>query len=344
MRRDMKRILIVGAGAIGGTLAVHLGKICDLFVLEKDPAHREIIAARGITLKDGPESRTVQPTVLSSPSEIPKGVEFCFLCTRAYHLGTAAGEVLPYLHHDALLVSMNNGICLEPFAEAVGELRAVCASIRFGVGVEEPGVYKLKIKGGLILGMKDGYCPPRLNELANLIDPVIPCRVTDNILGELYSKMLINACMTSAAVLSGQTLGEILASREGRMLFDQILFEGVKVAEAEGVKIPPYDGKLRYGLLAGHNPVSAAARKLTYDALAKKYADRTSSTLDALLRGVPTETDFYNGYLSQTGRRLGVPTPVNDRVCRLIAQIEQDPELISPINLGIAVGLDINQH
>ena len=71
MQRDMKRILIVGAGAIGGTLAVHLGKICDLFVLEKDPALREIIAARGITLKDDLESRTVQPTVLSPLSEIP---------------------------------------------------------------------------------------------------------------------------------------------------------------------------------------------------------------------------------------------------------------------------------
>lgn len=339
----MKRILIVGAGAIGGTLAVHLGKICDLFVLEQNPDLRNAIAERGITLQDGLESKTVQVNVLSSPAEIPKGVEFCFLCTRAYHLGGAALEVLPYLHHDALLISMNNGICLEPFAEAVGELRAVCASIRFGVGVEGPGVYKLKIKGGLILGMKDGYCPPRLNELAHLLDSVIPCRVTDNILGELYSKMLINACMTSAAVLSGQTLGEILASKEGRMLFDQILYEGVKVADAAGIVIPPYDGKLHYRLLAGRNPVSAAARKLTYATLAKKYANRTSSTLEALRRGVPTETAFYNGYLSETGHRLGVPTPVNDRVCKLISQIEQDPELISPINLGIALGLDINQ-
>ena len=328
------KILIIGAGAIGGSLACYLARQnCDITVLESRQEVCDLINENGLTLKTSKGVITAKVKAMTSLTENNNDFRYCFSATRAYHLQSAVKSVLDKLPSETLIISMNNGICLDALVEVVGKKRAVCCSINYGVGIEEAGKYFIKIEGGLVIGMADGYCPQSLIELNNLLNNAVGCAVTDNIIGALYSKMLINACITSVAVLSGQTLGEILKRRAGKEIFLSIIKEGVLTAQAANINIPKYNGKLNYYTLTKETLPAKIYRKLYFAVLTAKYKKRTSATLEALKRGVSTETEFYNGYIVKLGKSLGIDTPVNRKICEKIKEIEKDLTLISPNNI-----------
>lgn len=327
-------VLIIGAGAIGGTLAAWMSEIAQVTLLERNEETAKAISENGLTVKDGRDILKASCRTVTSIGKEEK-FDYCFTATRAYNLKEAVTDVLDNLKSDSIVVSMNNGICLNALAEVVGSDRAAACSINYGVGISSPGNYYIKIHGDLVIGMEKTTRP--LLTLAENINRVVPCRVTDNIIGELYSKMLINSCITSTAVLSGLTLGEILSRKEGRKVFDGIIKEGMDVANAYGITVPKYKRKLNYYTLYRNNLFGKIAKRIQYAYLGHKYGKRVSATLEALKRGVKTETEFYNGYIVKLAGGKNIDTPVNRAVCDMIAEIEKDLSKISPDNLKKAV-------
>lgn len=63
-----------------------------------------------------------------------------------------------------------------------------------------------------------------------------------------------------------------------------------------------------------------------------KYRRLKSSSLQSLERGRKTEVDNYNGYIARKGKELGVDTPVNAKLTKMVAEIEQGMRQISPGN------------
>jgi len=335
----MQKILIVGAGAIGGSLACYLSSAgCDVTVAERSAELAAHIDKNGVKLDLGKKGRLSASVRAADMAALEDGTfDICFCATRAYSLKAAATSALPKLKPGALVVSMNNGICIDALRETVGDDRAVGCSINYGAGIAGPGSYFIKIHGGLEIGMAGGQQPERLLQLCKLLGRAVGCKITDNIVGTLYSKMLINSCITSAALLSGQTLGRILVRRSGRKLFFRIISEGCAAASAAGIAVPPYKGKLDYQKLARKNLAGALYRAASFLLLGIKYGRRRSATLESLKAGARTETEFYNGYISRLGKKHGVPTPVNDAVCDIIAEIERDITLINPKNIAAAL-------
>jgi 2-dehydropantoate 2-reductase len=64
-----------------------------------------------------------------------------------------------------------------------------------------------------------------------------------------------------------------------------------------------------------------------------KYKNLKSSSLQSLERGRPTEIDYFNGYISQKGKLLGVLCPVNDRLTFMVKEIEKGERKIGERNL-----------
>jgi len=334
------RILVIGAGAIGGSLAAYLTKTsANVTLLELNPDTCNYISVNGITVVDGENTITADVKIVNSTSELEeRSFDCCFTATRAYNMSAAVTSILPYLTPDALVIAMNNGVCIDTLAGIVGKDHAVGGMINYGVGISHVGSYYIKIRGGLVLGMlleSGSGIPKNLVRLSELLNQVIPTTVTDNIVGSLYSKMLINACITSSALISGLLLGDILRSKSGRALFTAIAAEGVAVANAANIEIPKYNGKLNYYSLIKNDILHRIMRRITYLVMANRYSKRTSASLEALRNGVKTETDYFNGYISRLGRKLNVPTPANDKMCSMIKRIEKDVSFISPNNLNL---------
>lgn len=305
----------------------------DVTLLEKNKQIFTVISEGGLSLQDGDKVISARPTVINSISDTQDKFDCCFVATRCYHMKRAVCSVLPALVEDAPVISLSNGVCIDQLASLIGNDRALACVINYGVGIASPGNYYFKIKGSLIIGSRSGKVDSQLIRIAKILNGVVKCSPTENIIGALYSKMLINSCITSCAVVSGLPLGEILAKDSGKAIFDGIIREGIAVADRAGIKVVPYNGKLNYHRVLSPSIVGRAWRYFTYKSIMKKYGFRTSATLEALRRGTQTETAYFNGYIVDLGQKCGVDTPLNSAITDLISQIECDLSLIDPKNL-----------
>ncbi len=134
--------------------------------------------------------------------------------------------------------------------------------------------------------------------------------------------------------MTGETLGKMLKHKTARLFFMRIVKEDVALANALGLEVPPFGEKLDYYRFAeGNSAFNQMRRHFILFAIGMKYRKLKSSSLRSLERGGKTEVDTLNGWISNKAKELGVPTPVNDAVVRIVKEIENGTRPIKPSNL-----------
>lgn len=338
----MKTILI-GAGAIGGTIAV----LCknagyDVRILCHSEKSKNEIEENGFSLH-GAKGEYKEKFVCYSSTEQLKDekFDFCIIATKYAAMAETANLILPYLKDDSLVVGMQNGICTSQLAEIVGKKRAVGCMLGFGATRNSASDVTMTSLGEMYIGMPDGYHPGKLDYLKSMLESVLPTKISDNITRQQYSKLIINSCINATAGITGKTLGDIIDDSRAGKLFLAIAREGMYVAKAMKIKVPKYGKLLEYRMLMlmNNEPYNAICRLVVKLVSKLKYADVKPSTLQSLERGELTEIDIFNGYFSQKGKEFGVATPVNDKLTQMIHEIEKGEREITPDNLDEFKGL-----
>jgi 2-dehydropantoate 2-reductase len=225
-------------------------------------------------------------------------------------------------------------VAIEDLEAFAGPDRAVGCVVGWGATLRPDGTAELTSEGSLVVGSRSPRTQARLEPLRQLFAAAFPTTISADILADLYSKLIINSCITSLGALSGRTLGWMLARRRYRDLFIAVIREAMAVADALGLKVPAYAGKLDYDrFLRGRGPLAGLRRHLFIGLMGVKYRRLKSSSLQSLERGRPTEVDWFNGWIGRKGRERGVPTPLNDRLTSMIHEIESGRRSIGPGNL-----------
>jgi 2-dehydropantoate 2-reductase len=334
------QVAVVGAGAIGGIVAAFLARAgWDVEAVCKhqemvDRAQSEgfhIFGFKGehrIPLKGVKETHG-----LSGPKEV------VFLATKANDVTEAARDLLPFLKDNAVVVSLQNGICEEALGEILGGHRVIGCVVGWGASMHGPGELEMTSGGEFVIGSIDSQSEGRLPLVKQMLDEITPTRISENIMGELYAKLIINACINSLGVIAGVKLGQLLAIKRARQIFIAIMREAMAVADAVGIKVEPGGGgKMNYyRFLEEGNVFSDMKRHLLIRIIGFKYRRIKSSSLQSLERGRKTEIDYLNGYFCERGRQHGVPTPINDAVVRMVKEIEAGERKMTPENLKDAV-------
>jgi len=330
------RLAVVGAGAIGGVVAAFLARAgWDLEVVCK---HQETVSQ---ALEPGFHISGVQGEhriPLQGVKEIPDlsgPKEVVFLATKANDVMEAGKALLPFLKESSVVVSLQNGICEDDLAEILGRNRVIGCVVAWGASMHGPGELEITSGGEFVIGGLDEQSKGRLPLIKRMLDAVAPTRISENIMGELYSKLIINSCINSLGVIAGKKLGELLAMKGARQVFTAIMREAMAVAAAMGIKVEPGGGgKLDYyRFLEGSGVLSRMKRDLLIRIIGFKYRRIKSSSLQSLERGRKTEIDYLNGYICARGRKHGVSTPINDAVVRMIKEIEDSQRRMTPENL-----------
>ncbi|MEA3460968.1 MAG: 2-dehydropantoate 2-reductase [Bacteroidota bacterium] len=328
------RICIIGPGAVGGVVAALLTREayhCQL--VAKYPDLTQKISSQGIQVKGVCGNFTIQVPSVARPDELSGRFDYVLIATKADGLVEAAREVLPFLHENSRVISMQNGICEEMLAAIVGAQRTIGCVVGFGATMHEPGKVEMTSGGELIIGNWNREPDKEVEQLAVILNHVVETRITGEVFQELYSKLIINSCITTLGVVCGQTLGEMLVKRKARNLFIEVIREAVAVADAMEIKVPPgAAGKLDYYKFLAHGPLSGLKRHLTIRVIGIKYRKLKSSSLQSLERGRKTEVDNYNGYITAKGKELNVNTPVNVQLTHMVREIEQGRRQIIPEN------------
>jgi 2-dehydropantoate 2-reductase len=325
-------VAVIGAGAIGGVTAAYISKAgYDVQLVCKHQQKAEQFGRDGIRITGVRGEQTVRLKAVAEISDIAGKPDIVLIVTKAYDMPDAARRALPFLKETSLVVSMQNGICVEALAEVVGANRTVGCVVGWGSTMLPDGTLNMTSEGDFVIG---GAVPGmNLSVLSQVLSSVVPVRISGHIIEELYSKMIVNACITSLGVLSGLYLGQIMRKRTARNIFISIIREAVEVANAMKLTIAPYGGKLDYYALAhGNGALDHFRRHLTIRAIGIKYRRLKSSSLQSISRGKPTEVDYFNGYIAKKGAEFGVPTPVNARIVQMIKEIESGKRRIDIIN------------
>ena len=194
--RASRPYVVVGGGAIGGTLAFYLAQAGHrVSVVESDAGHRAAIANDGLVIERGDESQRQRVAAVMAPEEAPAGMQRVLLAVKANGTPGAAAWLEDHLAEDGYVVSMQNGLNEAVLVEHLGAARVVGAFVDLFADVVRPGTIRDGGVGALAVGELDGTISERVNEIVYDLQAWGGAVATDNVLGYLWSKLGFGGCL-----------------------------------------------------------------------------------------------------------------------------------------------------
>ena len=302
------QVAVVGAGAVGGYFGGMLARAGAPVVMIGRPAFVDAVKRNGLALQTLTFNETVRVRA-AAELEAARGADFVLFCVKTTDTAETSRALAPLLAPGALVVAMQNGVDnVERMREASG-IDALACVVYVAAAVPEPGTIKHVGRGDLVVGPRND----RSERCAALFERArIPCRISDNIAGELWTKLLWNCALNAISALGSAKYGRIAASEDARKVVADVVYEVLAVARAANVHPPGLE-----------DPKAALAGAYQ---IAQQMSEAISSTGQDLMRGKRTEIDSLNGYISRRGAQLGVPAPLNHALYALVKLAEEKSE------------------
>jgi 2-dehydropantoate 2-reductase len=318
-------VLVVGGGAIGGITAAKLaGAVRRVVVLDTNEAHVARLRDPGLTYAEAGTEHTVALEAVGSAEALDGDFDFALIAVKSpFH--RAALEPLAATGKVESFVSLGNGLIQDRMAELVGADRLLSCIVEWGGTNLGPGRVVRDTIAPMVVGELDGEERERTRLLARCLEAVGDVRLTGNMRGQIWSKLLVNSSCTGLSALSGLRYGGVAEHEDGREALYAIWAEGVAVAEAEGVELDEVLDVQPRELVDRDD--AALARLMAIAGNTKP------SMLQDLEQGRATEVDVVNGGVAGRGRAHSIPTPFNDRVVELVHAMENGERSPAPEEL-----------
>jgi 2-dehydropantoate 2-reductase len=298
------KVAVVGAGAVGGYFGGMLARAGVPVVMIGRLSFVEAVQHSGLFLDTVQFQETVHPeasTELSAAAD----ADVALFCVKTTDTAGVSRQLAANLSAQAVVVSLQNGVNNAEEIHAACGIDALPAVVYVAASVPAPGRVKHLGRGDLVLGPRN----ERTEMVASLFASAqVPCRMSDNIAGELWTKLIWNCALNAVSALGRVTYGEIIASADARQVIETAVYETLHVARAKGIHPP--------GLEDPRNALAGSFK------IAEQMSATRSSTAQDLARGKHTEIDSLNGYVARVGAQLGVPTPVNHALYTLVKLYE----------------------
>ena len=322
----------------------------DVTLIDPWPAHVEAMRRDGIQLSGTTAAEKctvpVRALHLTDVQALIKRqpIDIAFVCAKSYDTEWATLMIRPYLAPDGFVVSLQNCINEERIAQHVGWGRTLgCIASLIAVELYRPGhVMRTVPMGGekhtvFRVGEPHGRVTRRAEEVAELLRSVDSAKVTTNLWGERWSKLVINSMRNGLSAATG-LYGNQRDTTEGpRWLSIRLGSEAVRVGQALGFRLESMLGMEPETLARAGEGNKDALAEITDNLLegAKRRSDeQRPSMAQDIAKGRRTETDFINGYVAARGTEIGVPAPTHEKMNAVVRRVERgeakpSPELIA---------------
>ena len=345
-----KKILFVGAGAIGSYLGAFLSRaghavtLVDAWAEQVDTIDRQGIAVTG---PHDPFTARPRAVHLHEAQRLPRDFDVAFVAMKVYDTEWATQLAVRHLSPEGVVVSSQNCWPDPRVAAVAGAGRSLGLIMsKIGVACWRPGEVERGMERGgnkghdvFRVGEHDGRITPRAQELAEMLKVVDGALVTDNLWGERWSKLSANSMGNPVQGMSGLGSVEIAGSEVGRAITIHLAAESARVGLALGYTIPKFNGETA-------ERWADAGRRETYQALDEMLTPKSASTRNwkasmaqDVTKGRPTEIDYMNGHVVAQGRAKGVPTPVSAAVVDVMHEVEQGARKPAPENITAVLKL-----
>ena len=331
------RIAIVGAGAVGGYIGAKLAQAGrDVRLVDAWIEHVEHIRAYGLRIDEPAGACTVKPPALhvcDVQSLVRSPLDIALVCTKSYDTAWATRLIEPHLRADGCVVSIQNGLNEARIASVVGWERTLgCIASTISVATVKPGeIARVRTPGGSAytvfrVGEAHGRVTARAQRIAELLGGVDSAKVTTNLWGERWSKLVTNSMHHGILGATGIHDHALMQNADTRRLATRCAAEAIRVAQALGHPLEPILRMPAPLWLAAADGVPAATAEL--EAGWTRWMERSrephyGSIGQDLAKGRRTEIDAICGYVVAEGDRVGVPAPTQRALYAIVKRVER---------------------
>ena len=319
------RVAIYGAGSLGTILGAFISKAgVPIELINRNKAHVEALQTKGAQVVGTMNFN--QPVVAYTPDQMSGEYDILFLMTKQQHNAEVVQMLKGFLASDGVLVTFQNGLPEMQIADVLGEERVLGCTVAWGATMQSPGVCELTSEPDALsfsLGAVSEKKSKHFAKVKELLEKMGTVDVEENFLGTRWSKLLINAAFSGMSAVLGCTFGEAAGPKKSRRIVQKLIKECIDVCQVGGIRIEPVQGKDIVKLLNYTNALKRAFSFFIIRIAIRKHAKLKASMLQDLEKGKLTEVDAINGAVSEYGRKVGFPTPANDKVVEIIHRIER---------------------
>ena len=354
--RSGRKIVIMGAGAVGGYAGSHMVQAGeDVTFIDPWPEHVEHMKKHGLRVThamDVPEFTVpVRALHVTDAQHLSKEapVDIAFICMKSYDTAWATTLIKQYLAPDGFAVSLQNCMNEETIAGIVGWGKTLgCIASSITVNLPEPGhIHRGAGKGGKAhtvfrAGEVHGRITERAKELCRLVGYSDSAKVTDNLWGERWSKLVANVMQNGLSACTGLPGSEILKSDPLRHFSARLGSQAIRVGQAHGYQLeeilhlpPETIAKAGEG---DAEAMRACDEQRFRDSKKTSGAQRPSMGQD-MQKGRRTEIDFLNGFVVREGEKVGLACKANAVLTDVVKRVEKgelqaDPKHITELRLN----------
>ena len=300
------KIVVVGPGAMGCLFSYFLSKAGeDVWLLDKHKERVDKLSKDGIIIEGISGDHRIHVNQATDPDDIGKA-DLIIVCVKAYDTEKATRDVVPLIGEETFLLTLQNGSGnIETISGIVGEEKVIGGTTSQGATVLGLGHIRHAGKGETTIGELDGRLSERVRSISKIFNTAgIETKVTDNVEGLIWSKLLINVGIN--ALTAGLRLknGELIEYEWSREILRASVEEAVLVVKARGIQLTYED------------PIKRV------EDVCRATATNVSSMLQDVMRAKKTEIDYINGAIVDEGRRLEISVPINKTLTGLVKTIE----------------------
>jgi 2-dehydropantoate 2-reductase len=305
-------IAVLGPGALGCLLAALLTETGEeVFLVDYRPERVAFLRQAGIDLETLEGARRLVPVKAGLPGEVGPS-DLAIMAVKAHQTRTAASFLPQLLAPTGLALTLQNGLGnLEAMAAVLGRERLLAGVTFLGVTRKEEGKILYAGRGAMYIGAPAGSqaSSGEVQRVVALFRRAgFDCQARADIEVILWEKLIINVAINPLTALLRVRNGALPDLPEAWELAVAAAAEAQAVARAAGLTVP--------------GDVEARLRQVC-----QATAANHSSMLQDVLSGRPTEIESLNGQVAARGAALGVPTPVNDLLYRLLRALGQSAPL-----------------
>ncbi|MCB9173754.1 MAG: 2-dehydropantoate 2-reductase [Flavobacteriales bacterium] len=293
------KVGVIGVGPVGMILAVKLQEAgCEVALCEVNEVKANKISSEGLVLENVMQAKAKFEKVFQSISEFEGwDADYLIFSLKSNHTAAAVKQAQILNTEKLTVVSAQNGIDVEQLlAAGFGESKTLRLVINFAGNTTSPNVTKVTFfTAPNYLGSVNDAKTEQAKELAHLLTSVgLDTKPIDSfeLVKRTWEKTILNSSLSALCGVSRLTMAEAMADPDTVELIEQVIDEGIQVAESEKIRFP--DDFLRQCM-----------RYL------KKGGDHFPSLAVDLINNRPTEIDYFNGKIVEYGRKHYIRTSLN---------------------------------